>query len=209
VLVFELPQARRQLQALPAQTRLVDSHRQETRGKADTPRLKSSRKEMNVTIENPPNSNAPTSIKSPLSIKIKLLRPSAKAPKRSTSRSAGFDLYACIDVPVTLRPGERRLIPTGVAILLPENSVGLCCPRSGIARGDGITVLNGPGIHDEDYTGESNVLLINLGEVEYVIQPGDRVAQLVIVPVIYAEVAIVEDVPVTERGTGGFGSTGK
>lgn len=143
------------------------------------------------------------------SVRVKLLRPDAKVPERAKARSAGLDVYACVDAPVTLQPGERRLIPTGVAIVLPEDSVGLYCPRSGIARDGGVTVLNAPGVHDEDYTGEACVLVVNLGDADYVIRPGDRVAQLVIVPVIYADVAVVDVLPTTERGTAGFGSTGR
>ncbi len=110
---------------------------------------------------------------------------------------------------MTLRPGGRALIPTGVAIALPEGHGGLCCPRSGLARSDGITVLNAPGIHDEDYTGESCVILVNQGEVDFVVRPGDRVAQLVVVPVALVAVEIVDALPSTERGDRGFGSTSR
>jgi dUTP pyrophosphatase len=148
-------------------------------------------------------------------LRVKLLRKGAKAPTRGTSRSAGVDLYACLGdqddstASVVISNGHRAVIPTGVAVVIPEGHVGLCCPRSGLARHQGLTVLNAPGVIDEDYVGELGVIVINTDSATHVIKHGDRIAQLVITPVVYTKVEIVNDLPVTERGARGFGSTGR
>ena len=129
-------------------------------------------------------------------------------PSYATEHSAGLDLRACVDKPLTLRPGERALIPTGFIIEIPEGYEGQVRPRSGLAVKKGITVLNSPGTIDADYRGEVKVILINLGEEEVTIEKGDRIAQLVIAPVSRVELIEVEEVSTTARGEGGFGSTG-
>jgi len=146
---------------------------------------------------------------------VKLLRKGAKAPTRATSRSAGVDLYACLgdqdDQTLTLEiaAGHRTVIPTGVAVVIPEGHVGLCCSRSGLARHHGVAVLNAPGVIDEDYVGELGVILVNHGQVPFVVKHGDRVAQLVVTPVAYTSVEVVGDLPTTGRGAHGFGSSGR
>jgi len=131
-------------------------------------------------------------------------------PFYATNGSAGMDLSACIDEPITLKPGERKLIPTGIAIALPnENCVGLIYARSSLGYKNGITLANCVGVIDSDYRGELLVALINLSEEEYTIAPSQRIAQLVITPIVRPEISIVEELPETIRGAGGFGSTGK
>lgn len=123
--------------------------------------------------------------------------------------AAGLDLAACMRDPITLAPGERRLIPTGIAVALPEGYEGQVRPRSGLALAHGVTVLNAPGTIDSDYRGELQVLLINLGAERYVVQPGDRIAQLVVAPVTRAELRVTADLPPSGRSDRGYGSTGR
>lgn len=152
-----------------------------------------------------------------MNLQVKLLRKGAKAPTRATPYSAGVDLHACLgaddDPTLTLDiPGNSRtVIPIGIAVVLPEGHVGLCCPRSGLARHHGLTVLNSPGVIDEDYVGELGVIVINHSPSNrtYTVKHGERIAQLVITPVVYPTVEIVDALPTTERGAGGFGSTGR
>jgi dUTP pyrophosphatase len=123
-----------------------------------------------------------------------------------------MDLCAAIERAIPLPPGERCAVPTGIAISLPPGYEGQVRPRSGLARKHGIGMVNAPGTIDEDYRGEVHVLLVNLGQEPYLIQPGDRVAQLVIAPVTRVRTVIVESAEAlgaTERGSGGFGSTGR
>jgi dUTP pyrophosphatase len=120
----------------------------------------------------------------------------------------GLDLCAALDAPVTLSPGERRLIPTGYAIALPPGYEGQVRPRSGLALRHGVTVLNAPGTVDPDYRGELQVLLINHGGAPFTVSRGDRIAQLVISPVALAELEPAEALGETARGAGGYGSTG-
>ena len=121
-----------------------------------------------------------------------------------------MDLSACMDAPVTIAPGELKKIPTGIAIGLPgPNTVGLIFARSGLAVKNGVTLSNAVGVIDSDYTGELIVGLCNVGSVPYTIQPGERIAQLVIMPVLTPRVAVVDHLQATSRGDGGFGSTGK
>lgn len=129
-------------------------------------------------------------------------------PAYETTGSAGLDLPAAISKPQTLNPGERALIPTGLAIALEPGHEGQVRPRSGLAVKHGITVLNAPGTIDTDYRGEVHIPLINLGQQPFTIERGMRVAQLVIAPFVQAKVEQVDVLDDTERGTGGFGSTG-
>lgn len=129
-------------------------------------------------------------------------------PTYATAQSAGMDLRANIDSPVTLKPMERRLVPTGLHIALPEGYEAQVRPRSGLALKHGITVLNTPGTVDADYRGEIKVLLINFSNEEFVINAGERIAQMVIARHEQAQFEEVEVLDETERGAGGYGHTG-
>ena len=129
-------------------------------------------------------------------------------PAYATQGAAGLDLCAACDAPVTLAPGARALIPTGVAIALPQGYEAQLRPRSGLALKHGVTVLNSPGTIDWDYRGELKALLINHGVEPFVIERGMRIAQLVVAPVTHATLRVVEDLDDTARGVGGYGSTG-
>ncbi len=143
-------------------------------------------------------------------VKIKLLSETATVPTRATDGSAGYDLRADIKEPQTLRPGEIAAVPTGVAIALPDkNYVAVVCARSGLAIKHGISLANGVGIIDSDYRGELKVGLINLGANDFVIEPNERIAQMLIMPVLTPELKVCDDISETERGAGGFGSTGR
>ena len=131
-----------------------------------------------------------------------------KLPHYATSHSAGMDLMAAIDKDLTLKKGQRILVPTGIAIALPDGHEAQIRPRSGLAFKNGITVLNTPGTIDADYRGEIAVILINLGDEDFTISRGMRIAQMIIAPYIQAEMDLVEDLDSTVRGKGGFGSTG-
>ena len=147
---------------------------------------------------------------STMEMKIKKVRENAKVPQRATGGSAGLDLCACIDAPLTLNSGETALIPTGVAIALPSAEYGaFVFPRSGIAIKHGIGLLNSVGVIDSDYRGEIMVGVINQVKESYTIEPGERIAQLVIMPVSTMPVVEVSELDETSRGAGGFGSTGK
>jgi dUTP pyrophosphatase len=129
-------------------------------------------------------------------------------PAYATELSAGMDLLAAVEADVVLTPGERRLIPSGIAIALPAGTEAQVRPRSGLALKHGITVLNAPGTIDADYRGEIGVILINLGEAPFTIHRGDRIAQLVIAAHAQARWQVVETLDDSARGAGGFGSTG-
>lgn len=129
-------------------------------------------------------------------------------PKYKTEGSAGMDLTACIDENIILKPLERKLVKTGIAIALPNNYEAQVRPRSGLALKNGISVLNTPGTIDADYRGEIGVILINLSNEDFVVEKGMRIAQLVISPIVQAELVEVEELDETLRGQGGFGSTG-
>lgn len=129
-------------------------------------------------------------------------------PAYETSSSAGMDLRAALSEPVVLKPGERNLIPTGLQMALPHGYEAQVRPRSGLAIKHGITMLNSPGTIDADYRGEVKLIAINHGTEAFTISHGDRIAQLVIAPVVQAVVMEVEDLEETQRGSGGFGSTG-
>lgn len=143
-------------------------------------------------------------------MKVKVINKSSyPLPEYKTPGSAGVDLCANIEAPVALRELERTLIPTGIFIQLPEGYEAQVRPRSGLAIKDGVTVLNTPGTVDCDYTGEIKVILVNLSRVPFVVKPGDRIAQMVFNKVEHGEFVEVETLDETERGSGGFGSTGK
>lgn len=129
-------------------------------------------------------------------------------PKYETSASAGMDLRASLEKSIVLNPGERKLIPTGLFIALPEGLEAQIRPRSGLAYKKGITVLNAPGTIDADYRGEVGVLLINLSDAEFEVKDGERIAQMVIAEYQQVKWTPVEALDETERGAGGFGSTG-
>lgn len=129
-------------------------------------------------------------------------------PAYETALSAGMDLAAAIEAPVTLAPGGRTVVPTGLAIALPAGYEAQVRPRSGLAAKNGITVLNTPGTIDADYRGEVRVILVNLGDDAFEIERGMRIAQMVIAPITQASFAEVDTLPETARGAGGFGSTG-
>lgn len=135
------------------------------------------------------------------------LAPGAQAPSRAHADDAGLDLRASVDV--VIAPGGRALVPTGIRMALPAGTVGLVCPRSGLAVRHGITVLNGPGIVDAGYRGEVQVPLHNTDLQEpFTIRAGDRIAQLVITPCLTPEVRTVADLPASDRADAGFGSSG-
>ena len=142
-------------------------------------------------------------------LNIKLLTATAAIPTRATEGSAGYDLRADLGEPKLLKVGEIFPCPTGVAIELPDkNHVAVVCARSGLAIKRGITLANAVGIIDSDYRGEIKVGLINLGSEDFEICPGERIAQLLIMPVETPELCPVDEISETERGAGGFGSTG-
>ena len=130
-------------------------------------------------------------------------------PAYATEQSAGVDLKACLDRPVVLQPLQRALIPTGLYMALPKGYEAQVRPRSGLAARHGITVLNSPGTIDADYRGEVRVILVNLSDQAFTIEPGERIAQMVVARHEQVEWEEVEVLDETERGAGGFGSTGK
>ena len=143
-------------------------------------------------------------------LQIKKLKENPKVPRRGTQGSAGLDLCACIDEPITLNCGDTAVIPTGIAIALPSADYGaFVFPRSGIAVKHGIGLLNSVGVVDSDYRGEVMVGVINQKREAYTIEPGERIAQMVIMPVSMMPVEEVSELNETDRGDGGFGSTGK
>ena len=142
-------------------------------------------------------------------MKIKIVNKSKHPlPEYATPSSAGMDLRANIDAPITLAPGERKLIPTGIYIALPVGYEAQVRPRSGLALKHGITVCNTPGTVDSDWRGPVGVILINLGQEDFVVNDGDRIAQMVIAKHETAEWDVVEKLDETERGEGGYGHTG-
>ncbi len=144
-----------------------------------------------------------------IDVKIKFLSECAKMPEYATDGSLGMDLSAAIDVPLTIKAGERALVPLGFAIKIPEGYGAFVFPRSGLSFKQGITMCNSVGVIDTDYTGEVKVAAINVSDKDYTINPGDRIAQLVFLPVEKAKLIAAESLETTERGDGGFGSTGK
>ena len=141
-------------------------------------------------------------------LKIKKLREEAVLPERKTPGSAGYDLCACIAGDFTIEPGELVILPTGLAAEIPEGCAGMIFTRSGLGVKHGIAVSNGVGVIDSDYRGEIHVGLRNNSQIAYTVSPGERIAQLIVMPVCLPEVVEIEELSETERGAGGFGSTG-
>ncbi|MBQ3843105.1 MAG: dUTP diphosphatase [Ruminiclostridium sp.] len=145
-----------------------------------------------------------------MNIKVKKMNINARIPFRATEGSAGCDLYACLDKDEILAPGERKLIPTGIAIEIPySKSAGFVFPRSSVSSKYGVSLSNCVGVIDSDYRGEVKVPLINHSSEPYTIRNGDRIAQLVVMPVIDTDFVEADELSETQRGSGGFGSTGK
>jgi len=140
---------------------------------------------------------------------VKKLNSKAQLPKYKTSGSSGMDLMALIENPIKIKPQESALIATGISIAIPEDTEVQIRPRSGLAAKSCISVLNTPGTIDSDYRGEIKIILFNHGKEEFTINNNDRVAQMVLMPILKAEFEEVEDLPETLRGSEGFGSTGK
>jgi dUTP pyrophosphatase len=142
-------------------------------------------------------------------VEIKRLRPDAIVPQYQTELAAGLDVHASITESITIEPGRRAAIGTGLAIALPPGYEAQVRPRSGLARAHGVTLVNSPGTIDADYRGEVTILLINHGSEAVTLKPGERIAQLVIAPVARATLVEVDELSATARGAGGFGSTGR
>ncbi len=147
-------------------------------------------------------------------LKVRILDPrvgdSLPLPTHATPGSAGMDLRACIDGPLTLAPGQAELVPTGIAIHLEDPGLAaMLLPRSGLGHKHGVVLGNLVGLIDSDYQGQLLVSAWNRGSAPYVIQPGERIAQMVLVPVVQAELEVVADFASSERGEGGFGSSGR
>ena len=142
-------------------------------------------------------------------IKVKKLRPGAQLPTYGTAFSAGADLYACLEVPVTIAPGETKKIPTGLAMEIPVGFAGLIYARSGLGTKQGLAPANKVGVVDSDYRGEFMVFLHNHSAEKRTVSHGDRVAQLVVTPVFTPGFEETDELTDTARGAGGFGSTGK
>ena len=140
---------------------------------------------------------------------IKKLDSKVQLPKYKTDGSSGMDLMALLKKPINIKPQESVLIPTGISIAIPEDTEVQIRPRSGLAAKYGISVLNTPGTIDSDYRGEIKIILFNHGKEEFIINNNDRIAQMILMPILKAEFEEVENLPKTLRGSGGFGSTGK
>ncbi len=142
-------------------------------------------------------------------IEIKVVaKEGVSIPCYKTAGAAGADVCACVDSPVVIKKGERKLIPTGLFFEIPEGYEIQLRPRSGLALKNGITVLNTPGTIDSDYRGELMALLINLGDEDFTVNNGDRIAQIIVAPVTLGDFKVVDKLSDTERGAGGYGSTG-
>ena len=148
-----------------------------------------------------------------MKLQIKALSPKIGAeiplPYYATAGAAALDLHACIDEPTVIAPGCRVLIPTGLAVAIPAGHVGILALRSSMGVKNGIMLSNGIGVIDSDYRGPLGVGLFNPNAAPYTVAPGDRIAQLMVVPVVCPEVELVEELSETDRGQGGFGSTGR
>jgi dUTP pyrophosphatase len=142
-------------------------------------------------------------------LQVRLLHPDAVAPERTREGDAGYDLRTV--EAFTLAPGERAAVPTGVAVALPPGLAGLVLPRSGLAVRHGLSVVNGPGLIDPNYRGEIRVILVNLGAEPFTAEPGDRIAQLLLVPYLAPAIVAVDELPPSpdDRGELGFGSSGR
>lgn len=142
-------------------------------------------------------------------LKLMRVRENAVLPQQATAGSAGYDLCACIDAPQTIEPGARTVFPTGLAAEIPQGTAGFIFTRSGLGIKKGIHVTNGVGVIDSDYRGEICVGLHNLSAEPYTVQPGERIAQMIIMPYFTPAVVEVTSLSETDRGAGGFGSTGR
>ena len=142
-------------------------------------------------------------------IKVKKLRDNAELPSRGSAAAAGYDLRACVAAPVTIAPGETKMIGTGLSIAVPEGYFGAVFARSGLAAKQGVRPANCVGVCDSDYRGEYTVALHNDSDVPREICPGDRIAQLVVIPYLELDFQEAQELDETARGAGGFGSTGK
>ena len=143
-------------------------------------------------------------------VRCKKLDPRAKLPAYATPGAAAADLCALLDEPLTIAPGQRTLVPTGLAIELPgAGFVALVYARSGLSIKHGLCMANGVGVIDSDYRGELRVPVINLGDAPYTVQPGERIAQMLVVPVLTPELTLTDDLGSSERGEKGFGSSGR
>lgn len=142
-------------------------------------------------------------------LKMKKVRENAPVPKRGTKESAGLDLCAVIDEAVIINPGESVVLPTGLAVSVPVGTAGMIFTRSGLGIKHGIHVTNGVGVIDSDYRGEVHVGLHNLSQKAYKIEPMERIAQMIIMPYYAPEIILCDSLDETERGEGGFGSTGR
>ena len=144
-----------------------------------------------------------------IKVLIKKLDSKVQIPKYKTDGSSGMDLMAFLDTSINIKPQESAIIPTGISIAIPKDTEVQIRPRSGLAAKSNISVLNTPGTIDSDYRGEIKIILFNHGKEEFVINSNDRIAQMILMPIIKAEFEEVENLPKTLRGSGGFGSTGK
>ena len=142
-------------------------------------------------------------------IRVKKLHPNAKLPAYGSDEAAGADLYACLEETVTIQPGEIFWVPTGIALEVPKGCAGLVYARSSMGAKRGLAPANKVGVVDSDYRGEIRVVLLNHSKEPQILEPGERVAQFVITPVLQPRYIAVEELTDTGRGTGGFGSTGK
>jgi dUTP pyrophosphatase len=145
----------------------------------------------------------------PLEVRVKRLSPKAELPRYQTPGSSGMDLHACIDEEVTILPGSRAMVGTGLAFAIPNGWEGQVRPRSGLAVKHGITVINSPGTIDSDFRGEVGVVLVNHGDETYVIKNGERIGQIVFAEYAQAQLVDVPELDDTSRGAGGYGSTGR
>ena len=144
-----------------------------------------------------------------IKVLVKKLNPKTELPKYKTEGSSGMDLMALIENPITIKPQNSALIPTGLSIAIPEDTEVQIRPRSGLAAKSSISVLNTPGTIDSDYRGEIKIILFNHGKEEFTVNNNDRIAQMILMPVLKVEFEEVEELPKTIRGSEGFGSTGK
>ena len=144
-----------------------------------------------------------------IKVLIKKLSHKAQIPIYKTEGSSGMDLMALTEDKIVIKPNKSALVPTGLSVAIPNDTEIQIRPRSGLAAKSSISVLNTPGTIDSDYRGELKVILINHGDKEFIINNGDRIAQMVLVPILKVQFAEVQDLPKTIRGSGGFGSTGK
>ena len=144
-----------------------------------------------------------------IKVLVKKLNPKAELPKYKTEGSSGMDLMALIENPIKIKSQNSALIPTGLSIAIPDDMEVQIRPRSGLAAKSNISVLNTPGTIDSDYRGEIKIILFNHGKEEFTVNNNDRIAQMILMPVLKIEFEEVENLPITLRGSGGFGSTGK